>query len=303
MDLLRATLRMAAPLLYAALGGAWTQQTGILNIGQEGAMLLASFFAILGNYHLGGWLAGVAVAVAASLAYNMLFGLLCVTLRSNIWVVGMTLNVLADNVVMILMKYFFHTKGGFRDPSIVPMPDVSLPFLPDWLNGLSIAVWGAFAVLAVMLWIDRNTVFGMRLKGAGDNEEALASAGVSPARMRYRTLLVNGVLVGIAGAYLSTSYLLAFVSGMSAGRGWIAVAAVIFGDGRLGWTVVGVFLFGLAQAAGIELQSHGFSSHLTLMLPYLLVIVALVAKQWRLPGRLHAPGRKTPHSGESHTKR
>ncbi len=302
MELVRASIRMVTPLLFTALGGAWTQQTGILNIGQEGAMLLASFFAILGNYLLGGWIAGVLCAIAASLAYNILFGLLCVTLRSNIWVVGMTMNILADDIAMILMKFFFHTKGGFRDPSIVPMPDISLPFLPEWLNGLSVAVWAAIVVLVVMLRIDRSTVFGLRLKCAGENEDALASAGVSPTRMRYVALLVNGVLVGAAGAYLSTSYLVAFVVGMSAGRGWIAVAAVIFGNGHLGWTIVGVCLFGLAQATGIELQSHGFSSHLALMLPYLLVVAVLVAKQWRLPGR-ERPGRSAPAQGNPRHKR
>ena len=276
-DFLRATIRMSTPLFLTALGGTWTRQTGVLNISQEGAMLISSFFAVLGNYFFQSWIAGVLSGMAAGLIFNMLFALLCVFLRANIWVVGMTLNILADSLSILLMKSVFHVKGGFRDPRMVRIPDISLPYIGNFSLLILLA-----AILFFIFWfVDYKTVFGMRLKAAGENEEALSAAGISPVSLRFKALAINGIMVGLAGAFLSTSYLVAFVSGMSAGRGWLAVAAVIFGDGNLLWSIVGVFLFGAAQAAGIELQSFGFSSHLALMLPYILVIIALVFKNWK----------------------
>jgi ABC-type uncharacterized transport system permease subunit len=118
-DFLRATIRMSTPLFLTALGGTWTRQTGVLNISQEGAMLISSFFAVLGNYFFQSWIAGVLSGMAAGLIFNMLFALLCVFLRANIWVVGMTLNILADSLSILLMKSVFHVKGGFRDPRMV----------------------------------------------------------------------------------------------------------------------------------------------------------------------------------------
>lgn len=277
LDFVRATIRMSTPLLLTALGGTWTQQTGVLNISQEGAMLISSFFAVCGNYFFESWVIGILFGMAAGLLFNMLFALLCVFLRANIWVVGMTLNILADSLSILLMKSIFHVKGGFRDPRMVRIPDVHIP----WLGDLSLIIIVAFVLFFIFWFFDSKSVFGMRLKAVGENEEALSAAGISPIRLRFKTLAINGLMVGMAGAFLSTSYLVAFVSGMSAERGWLAVAAVIFGGGNLLWTVVGVFLFGAAQTVGIELQSFGFSSHLALMLPYILVIFALIFKNWK----------------------
>lgn len=277
LDFFRATIRMSTPLLLAALGGTWTQQTGVLNISQEGAMLISSFFAVCGNYFFESWIIGILFGMVAGLLFNMLFAFLCVFLRANIWVVGMTLNILADSLSILLMKSIFHVKGGFRDPRMVRIPDIHIP----WLGDFSLIVLVSAALFFLFWFIDSKSVFGMRLKAVGENEEALSAAGISPIRLRFKALAINGLMVGMAGAFLSTSYLVAFVSGMSAERGWLAVAAVIFGGGNFLWTVAGVFLFGAAQTVGIELQSFGFSSHLALMLPYILVIFALIFKNWK----------------------
>jgi simple sugar transport system permease protein len=128
--------------------------------------------------------------------------------------------------------------------------------------------------------VDSKTVFGMRLKAAGENEEALEAAGIRVSRLRYATLLVNSFAVGLAGAFLSTSYLFGFTQGMSAGRGWMAVGAVIFGGGSMGWMLAAVLIFSLAQAGGNQLQALGVPSYYALMLPYILVILSLVVRQW-----------------------
>jgi simple sugar transport system permease protein len=277
-EFFQAAVRMGTPLLLMALGGTWTLQTGILNIGQEGGLILASFFAVLGNHLFGSWIMGIVFAVAVALVYNMIFAFFSVTLRSNIWVIGMALNIMGSALSILFLKSFFGVKGSFRSPNMVRIPDVELSFLPSWLDGFSLIVWVAVAVLAVVAYMDSRTVLGMRLKAAGENEEALDAAGVPVWRLRYGVLVVNSVMVGLAGAFLSTSYLLSFVRGMSADRGWMAVAAVIFGDGHLGWTVFAVIIFGVAQAGGFQLQAMGVPSHLALMLPYVLVIIALVTR-------------------------
>lgn len=269
IEFFQATVRMVTPLLLIALGGTWTLQTGILNIGQEGCLILSSFFAVLGNHLFGSWLMGIVFAICAALVYNAVFAVFSVTLRSNIWVIGMALNIMGSALSILFLKSFFHVKGSFRSSNMVRIPD---------LDGLSLIVWLALAILLVMAYVDSKTVSGMRLKAAGENEEALESAGVQVWRIRYGVIAINAVLVGLAGSYLSTSYLLSFVRGMSADRGWMAVAAVIFGDGSLGWTLFAVLLFGMAQAGGFQLQVMGVPSHVALMLPYGLVIIALITR-------------------------
>lgn len=278
MEFFQATVRMVTPLMLIALGGTWTLQTGILNIGQEGCLILSSFFAVLGNHLFGSWVAGIAFAICAALVYNMLFALFSVTLRSNIWVIGMALNIMGSALSILFLKSFFHVKGSFRSSNMVKIPDVSWDFLPSWVNGMSLVVWIAVVLFIVMAYMDSRTVTGMRLKAAGESEEALEAAGVQVWRIRYGVIAINAVLVGLAGSYLSTSYLLSFVRGMSADRGWMAVAAVIFGNGSLAWTAFAVVLFGMAQAGGFQLQVMGVPSHVALMLPYGLVIVALITR-------------------------
>jgi simple sugar transport system permease protein len=275
---------MMVPLLLLAQGGTWTLQTGILNIGQEGALLLSAFFAVLGNHFFGSWIMGILFAIGVAVLYNLLFGLFCVTLRANIWVVGMTLNIMADAGAILLMKSIFGVKGGFRSDRMVSIPNAEFSFLPDWLvpwcNGYSLVVWITLLFFFLCWYVDSKTVFGMRLKAAGENEEALEAAGIRVSRLRYATLLVNSFAVGLAGAFLSTSYLFGFTQGMSAGRGWMAVGAVIFGGGSMGWMLAAVLIFSLAQAGGNQLQALGVPSYYALMLPYILVILSLVVRQW-----------------------
>ncbi len=284
-EFFRASIRMMTPLLLAALGGCWTLQTGILNISQEGAMLLGAFFAAVGSHFLGSWVGGLLCGVAAAVAFNLLFAFFCVNLRANIWVVGMTLNILAESLSVLLLKSIFHVKGYFSSPFMEKIPDVDLGELSGALDRMagdfSLVVWATFLGALAMLWVDRKSVLGLRLKAAGENEEALTAAGVSVFRLRYFALILNGVLVGVAGSFLSISYLTLFNQGMSGGRGWMAVAAVIFGDGKLGTTLGAAAVFGLAQAWGNALQNAGVNSNGTLMLPYGCILGALFWKALR----------------------
>ena len=269
-DLWSAGIRMATPLILMACGGAWTLQTGILNIGQEGGMLLGAFAAAVGSHYFSSWIAGLLCAIGAAVAFNLLFAIFAVNLRANIWVVGMTLNILASSLSVLILKVAFQTKGSFNSPRIQKIPDL--------FDGFSLVVWGTFVIAGVILWLDKKSVLGLRLKATGENELAVVSAGISVKKLRYAVLTLNGVLVGIAGAFLSISNLTLFNQGMSGGRGWMAVAAVIFGDGKLLPTLLSALAFGFAMAIGNILQTRGVNSQFALMLPYLAILAALTWK-------------------------
>lgn len=269
-DLLNSGIRMATPLILMACGGAWTLQAGILNIGQEGGMLLGAFAGAVGSHYFSSWIAGLFCAVVATVAFNLVFALFAVNLRANIWVVGMTLNILANSLSILILKLAFKTKGSFSSPRIQRIPDL--------FGDLSLVVWGMFVIVAVIIWLDGKSVLGVRLKATGENEMAVASVGINVKRFRYAILTLNGVLVGIAGAFLSIGNLALFNQGMSGGRGWMAVAAVIFGDGKLLPTLFSALAFGFTMAIGNLLQTYGANSQFTLMLPYIAILAALTWK-------------------------
>lgn len=275
----RSTISTLVMILLPALGGMWTLQAGILNISQEGAMLMAAFFAVLGSYLFSSFWMGLLFAILASVAFNLIYALFCVTMRANIWVIGMALNILASSLTILLLKSFFGVKGSFTSDRIQQIPFVdfgNVGFLNGIINDFSVIVWATLIFVVLFRYVDSRTKFGLHLKAAGKNWQALDSAGISSTKVRYMSLMINGVLVGVAGAYLSIGYLKLFNKEMSAGRGWIAVAAVIFGDGSFVWTMIATVAFGFMDALGISLQSYGLNSNLTMMLPYFAIVFALI---------------------------
>ncbi len=275
----RSTIVTLAMIMLPVLGGMWTLQAGILNISQEGAMLMAAFFAVLGSYLFSSFWMGLLFAILASLVVNLIYAFFCVTLRANIWVIGMALNILASSLTILLLKSIFGVKGSFTSEKIQQIPIVHLGNLGP-LNGIfndfSLIVWITVALILFFKYMDSRTVFGLHLKAAGKNWKTLDTAGISSSKIKYESILINAVLVGISGAYLSIGYLKLFNKDMSAGRGWIAVAAVIFGNGNFAWTLIVTITFGFVDALGISLQSSGLNSNLTLMFPYLAIIIALI---------------------------
>ncbi len=275
----RSTVSTLVMILLPALGGMWTLQAGILNISQEGSMLMAAFFAVLGSYLFSSFWMGLLFAIMASVAFNLVYALFCVTMRANIWVIGMALNILASSLTILLLKSFFGVKGSFTSDKIQQIPFVdfgNIGFLNGIFNDFSVIVWATLVLVILFRYVDSRTRFGLHLKAAGKNRQALDSAGISSTKIRYMSLMINGVLVGVAGAYLSIGYLKLFNKEMSAGRGWIAVAAVIFGDGSFVWTMIATVAFGFMDALGISLQSYGLNSNLTMMLPYFAIVFALI---------------------------
>lgn len=286
--LLVATLRMTAPILLVALGGSFTTKAGIFNIGLEGQMLVGAFFAVLGSIWSGSALVGVACGVAAALVFALAFAVLVVSFRANEVVVGLALNILAGGMTISLMKAIFGTRGSIVGQGIVGLPKVQIPgardLLGSWaplINGFTPMVYLAFIAVPLLVVLYKRTRLGLYIRVVGEKPEAAEALGISITRVRYTASLLCGLLAGLAGAHLSLGYITMFTENMSSGRGFMAVAILIFSAGDPLKVLAGCLLFGFADAFSLRLQTFGFPSYLILAVPYLVALVALFALSYR----------------------
>lgn len=281
IGLLNGTLAGATPVLLAALGGAFTFYAGVFNIAMEGMLLAGAFCAALGSFFSGSWLVGVLCAVAGSVLLSLLFILFAIMLKTDEFVTGIALNLFAAGATTYLLRQLFGVRGAFTDPGIQAIPRVDIPVVSqiplagEVLSGQNLIVYGAALAVLGCAWLVFRTPFGLRLRAAGYNAASLESSGVRPARVRVMALLLCGVLCGLGGAFLSLGYVRLFAEGMSAGRGWIALAAVILVNGNPWGVALIALLFGLADGAGLLAQGLGVPAQFTGMLPYLATLIAL----------------------------
>jgi general nucleoside transport system permease protein len=280
--LLASTIRLVSPILLAALGGILSERVGIFNVGLEGLMLGGAFFAVAGTSWTDNPWAGLAMAVLAAVALSIIFAIVVVDLGGDAIVAGLAINLLALGLTTYLIRPVFGVQGSFYDPAMVGLPDVyifgieNVPILGQVLSGYSPLVYLAFGLaLAMQVWLFRSPG-GIRLRAVGESPAAAESVGISVRRTRYLALIGTGILCGLAGAQLSLSIVTQFVIGMTAGRGFIALVAVMFGRahplGVLGASV----LFGFMYALTLRLQGGAFAPQFVAMLPYLATIVVLV---------------------------
>jgi simple sugar transport system permease protein len=268
-----ATLRTTAPILLVALGGAFTTKAGIFNIGLEGQMLLGAFFAVLGSIAThSAWL-GVGCGVAAALALALVFAVLVVTFQANEVVVGLALNILAGGMT------------GLPHLRFSGIEDLLGPAAP-LLSGYTPLVYVAFLAVPVVALVFARTRLGLYIRVAGEKPEAAESLGISVTRVRYVAALLCGLLAGLAGAHLSLGYITMFTENMSSGRGFMAVAILIFSAGDPSKVLAGCLLFGFADAVSLRLQTFGYPSYLVLALPYAVALMALFALSYRGRPRL-----------------
>jgi ABC-type uncharacterized transport system permease subunit len=295
IQLFDSTVRLATPLLLACLAGLFSERAGIFDIGLDGKMLAAAFFsaavaAMSGNV----WL-GLLAGIAASLALSLLHGLASITFRGNQLISGVAINFLAAGLTVLIAQDWFQ-QGG-RTPSLIggarfnpitlpfadalePMPIIG-PLYAELISGHSILVYAAFAAVPLTWWLLYRTRFGLRLRAVGENPAAVDTAGVSVIGLRYASVCICGVLCGIAGAYLSTALQAGFIKDMSAGRGYIALAALIFAKWRPWYALWATLLFGLFGALetrpdviealiGIKVQGQLLGA-----LPYVMTVIIL----------------------------
>ncbi|MDE4132863.1 ABC transporter permease [Phaeobacter sp. QD34_3] len=308
IQVLDSTIRLATPLLLACLAGLYSERAGIFDIGLEGKMLMAAFFsaavaALTGNV----WL-GLLSGIVSSLVLAGLHGLASITFRGNQLISGVAINFLAAGMTVLIAQDWFQ-QGG-RTPSLLAegrFGGIELPFAigpsdaeasgrplseliaeagmiqqiySELLSGHSILVYAAFLCVPLTWWVLFRTRFGLRLRAVGENPAAVDTAGVSVVGLRFAAVAICGLLCGIAGAYLATALQAGFVKDMTAGRGFIALAALIFAKWRP-WHAMGAcLLFGLLQAVALRFQNIELGSvtipvQMMDALPYILTVVIL----------------------------
>jgi simple sugar transport system permease protein len=263
-----ATIRGAAPLALAALGGLFAERSGLVDIGLEGKMLAGAFAAAAMAAVTGSAWAGLAAAIVASVLIGLAHGFACITHAGNQVVSGMALNIAAAGLTATLGFAWFREGGqtpllgagarfgpidlpGAHTMAAVP---VIGPVYAHILSGHNALVYAAAASVPIVGFILYRTRFGLRLRAVGENPAAVDTAGVSVAAMRYRALIVSGILCGLSGAYLSIAHHASFIRDMSAGKGYLALAALIFGQWRPAPTILACLLFAFADAVQARLQ-------------------------------------------------
>lgn len=246
-----ATLRTATPLVLCAMGGLFSERSGIVDVGLEGKMLIAAFFAaaIAAVTGSAGW--GVAAAIVAAEIMALLHGFACITYRGNQVVSGVALNILAAGLTVVLGNAWFH-QGGQTPALEVPGQRLMPIFFPR--AGDNILVYVALASVPFTWWLIARTRFGLRLRAVGEMPLAVDAAGISVSWLRYRAVLLCGLFAGLAGAYLSIAQNAGFSRDMTAGQGFIALAAIIFGKWRPFPAFGACLIFGLLDAVAIRLQ-------------------------------------------------
>ncbi|MEA2249980.1 MAG: ral nucleoside transport system permease protein [Solirubrobacteraceae bacterium] len=278
--LVAATLRYATPLTFAALGGILSERSGVINVGLEGMMLMGAFFGILGADLLDSWFLGLLVAMAAGGALALIHAFFAINLRADQVVSGMALNFLALGVTGYV---FLDHYGDQGTPDNVPrVPDVSLPgiksigFVGDAIGKANLLTWIALiGVVALAVFLFR-TPRGLRLRAVGEHPRAAETVGISVRRTRYLAVVASGVLAAMGGAYLSIAFVGSFNQGMTAGRGFIALAAVIFGNWRPGGALAAALLFGFSSALAQRLPAFSPSGAVLFQaLPYVLTLIAV----------------------------
>ncbi len=287
--LFASTIRAATPLMLAALGGIFSERSGIVNIALEGIMLIGAFFAMMISY-LGAKIglpplvsaaAGLMGAVVFGFLISMIHAVVSIRFQANQVVSGVAINILALGLTGFLLQFIFKTSGN--SPSVpnlpaMPIPLLSkIPVLGDIFFNQSPIVYIALLAVPLSAFVLFRTPLGLRLRSVGEHPKAADTMGINVFKLRYLGVGLSGMLGGLGGAYLSIGQLNIFTEGMTNGRGYIALAAVIFGKWNP-WGALGAcLLFGLADAIQISLQNAGVNipSDFLLMLPYILTIIAL----------------------------
>ncbi len=293
--LLASTLRMATPLILCALAGLLAERSGVIDLGLEGKMLFAAFAAGAAGAVYGSTAVAVALAIGVATGLSWLHGLACVSYRGDQVVSGVATNIIAAGLTVVLGMAWF-AQGG-QTPAVSAAVRISplMPELADWVQGIAIIgpvlgpgllghdalVYLAFAMVPAVWWLLFRTRFGLRLRAVGENPQMVDAAGVSVTGLRYAALTMNGILCGLAGSYLVLAQSASFSQNMTAGRGFMALAAMIFGRWHPVKALWACLLFGFLDSVAIRLQGVSIAGlgevpvQLIQALPYVLTVVLL----------------------------
>ena len=285
--LFQSAVQAITPILLASLAGVLCGRVGVFNLALEGEMLIGAFAAVAGSYFSHSALGGVAAAAAAAAAFSALLGFGATAFRGDAVVIGIGMNLFASGLTAYLLRVVFGVSGTFSDPGVVGLgriavaPILGLPVL-GWAFGRQSALtWAAWALTALIAVVLFRTPMGLRMRGVGEQPDAAETLGVDVARYRIMTVVLAGVLAGLAGAQLSLGAVSVFAEDMSGGRGWIAVVAVMLGRNNPLFAAAACVLFGFVDALGIRLQSQGLPNQLTDVAPYVATLAVLAISHRR----------------------
>jgi ABC-type uncharacterized transport system permease subunit len=295
LQILDSTVRLSIPLLFACLAGLFSERAGIFDIGLEGKMLFAAFFSGAVAFTTGSVWVGMLAGIAASVSLSIVHGLASITFRGNQLISGVAINFLAAGLTVLIAQDWF-AQGG-RTPSLsgaarfnaltLPFADalrgvpVLGPIYAELISGHTFLVYLGFLTVPATWWVLFRTRFGLRLRAVGENPAAVDTAGVNVVLLRYLAVVICGVLCGLAGAYLATGLQAGFVKDMSAGRGFIALAALIFAKWRPWYALYATLLFGFLQALSLRPDAVKLMTRVDIpvqlldALPYILTVVIL----------------------------
>ena len=288
--LFAAMLRYATPLIFASLGGLFSERSGVVNIALEGMLLTGAFFAVLGADLTNSWFLGVLIGMASGGLLALIHAIFAVSLRADQIVSGTALNFLAFGLTSYL---YLNRYGAEGTPTNLPqVPDVNLPlidgipFFGNIFGEVNLLIWMALALVVITWVVVFRTPSGLRLRSAGENPLAAETAGLSVVRTRYLAVVTSGMLAGAGGAYLSIGFVHSFSQNMTVGKGFIALAALIFGRWRPGGALAAALLFGFSTALAQRLPVFSPSAAtLFQALPYVLTLIAVAG----VVGRSIAP--------------
>ncbi len=278
--LFAATLRFATPLAFAALGGLFSERSGVVNIGLEGMMLMGAFFGIMGADKTGSWWLGLLIGIAAGGAAGLVHAFFSIHLQADQIVGGTAINFLAVGLTGYLFIDIYGTEGT---PSDIPsIPNVRLAFLDDVpfvgeiFGQLNLMIWIAIVLVPLTWLVMFKTPVGLRIRACGEHPRAADTVGIDVYAIRYGAVVVSGMLAAAGGAYLSIGFVNSFNESMTAGRGFIALAALIFGSWRPFGAAAACLLFGFSSALAQRLPEYSQSASVLFQaLPYVLTLIAV----------------------------
>lgn len=274
-------IRVATPILFPALGAVICERAGVVNLGLEGIMLISALFGVIGSYLLGGLVQGMLTGILASILVSCIFAYFHLVLHADNILCGTAINTLASGLTVFMLELFTGEKGTSASIKSFAFPSVNLPLIEDIpvlgkiLSGHNLLTYLAILSVFLVWFFVYKTPLGLRIRAVGENPNAASSVGISVMRMRFLAIILCGVLAGFGGMYLSMGYLSMFTRDMTAGRGFIALAACAMGQA----TPVGAFLsalvFALFDGLSNILQVLHMPAEFVQMLPYIATILGL----------------------------
>jgi general nucleoside transport system permease protein len=309
IELLNSGIRLATPILLAALGGALCNKAGVLDLALEAKMLLGAFVGILAAYYFHNTYIGIVVAVIAGGVLGLFFAFLYHKYEVDLVILAIAFNLIVLELTVFLMRVLFNNVGSWTDPSIQLLPEIEIPLIKDIpvlgniLSGYNIIVYTSWVMVLVIYIVMYRTRFGRHIRAVGENKEAAETVGINARLIQTMALTIAGMLSALGGTFLSVGHLTLFTRNMSNGRGWTAIAAALFGLNHPIGTALASLFFGLTAAFSVRIQNvTNLDPNLVQLIPnvatlLVLVIIALRSKVWermarnRFRSKIHAEER------------